>query len=350
MRNGEHDRLNLLRTLVWLCLLLASPSLAWGQGARVDNPGGPATRSVQGFLAPLPGATITVCTSAATGTPCSPLVPTSPVTLCTDSSCAVAAPNPFTADASGNFGFWAIPGTYKVSVTAPGTTGYLLTVTVPIANGSNISVGSISASGQITSTVTTGTPPLVIASTTVVPNLNAQLHNGLTAPASAIVGISDTQSLTNKTLTGASTGNSVSILNAQKDASPIVGTGGAVTVYTYTIPPNTIANLKGFRLTTSFSHTTGNGTVNYLISLNGQTLWSLSISSTNFGTVGLTVLNSGATTGDCALTTQWQNGGIVLSPTVSGLSWSSNQVLTITFSAANTEQVTPIMWIVEQIQ
>ena len=61
--------------------------------------------------------------------------------------------------------------------------------------------GAYSFSQQITSTVATGTAPFSIASTTVVPNLNSQLHNGLTAPASAIVGINDTQTLTAKTLT-----------------------------------------------------------------------------------------------------------------------------------------------------
>lgn len=53
---------------------------------------------------------------------------------------------------------------------------------------------------QITSSVSTGTAPFSIASTSVVANLNSQFHNGLTAPGSAIVGVSDTQALTNKTL------------------------------------------------------------------------------------------------------------------------------------------------------
>lgn len=61
--------------------------------------------------------------------------------------------------------------------------------------------GAYSFSQQITSTVSTGTAPFSIASTTVIPNLNAQLHGGLTAPASAIVGVSDTQTLAAKTLT-----------------------------------------------------------------------------------------------------------------------------------------------------
>ncbi len=120
-----------------LLFSLLLPTVAFGQGARVDNPGGPAQRVVQGFVAPIPGATITVCTSAGTGTPCTPVVPTSPVTLCTDSGCTVAAANPFLADANGNFGFWALPGSYKVSITATGVTGQLLSVTLPCVAGTS---------------------------------------------------------------------------------------------------------------------------------------------------------------------------------------------------------------------
>lgn len=60
---------------------------------------------------------------------------------------------------------------------------------------------SISASSQFTSTVTTGTAPMVIASTTAVTNLNADMLDGQHAPSGTIVGTSDTQTLTNKTLT-----------------------------------------------------------------------------------------------------------------------------------------------------
>jgi len=60
---------------------------------------------------------------------------------------------------------------------------------------------SLEASGQITSTVTTGTAPFVVASTTGVTNLNADLLDGQHAPNGDIVGTTDTQTLTNKTLT-----------------------------------------------------------------------------------------------------------------------------------------------------
>ena len=51
------------------------------------------------------------------------------------------------------------------------------------------------------SDVATGTAPIVTASTTACTNLNADKVDGQDGPASAIVGLTDTQTLTNKTLT-----------------------------------------------------------------------------------------------------------------------------------------------------
>ena len=51
------------------------------------------------------------------------------------------------------------------------------------------------------STVSAGTAPLTVASTTAVSNLNADLLDGQHAPSGTIVGTTDTQTLTNKTLT-----------------------------------------------------------------------------------------------------------------------------------------------------
>jgi hypothetical protein len=65
---------------------------------------------------------------------------------------------------------WASPG--AIGGTTPGSAAHT----------------TISASGQITSTVTTGTAPLVIASTTVVANLNASLLLGSTWAAPGSIG------------------------------------------------------------------------------------------------------------------------------------------------------------------
>lgn len=124
--------------------------------------------------------------------------------------------------------------------------------------------GAWTFSTQLASTVSTGTAPFSIASTTVVPNLNAQLHNGLTAPASAIVGISDTQTLTNKTLD--CTANTLS-----KNPCVVYSTASAST--NATINATTMATAGGsgntYRVSWYFTNTalgtscTGNSTVQF---------------------------------------------------------------------------------------
>jgi hypothetical protein len=61
-------------------------------------------------------------------------------------------------------------------------------------------IGNVSA-GQFISTVTSGTAPFVVLSDTQVTNLNASLLRGKVPPSGNIVGTTDTQTLTNKTLT-----------------------------------------------------------------------------------------------------------------------------------------------------
>jgi hypothetical protein len=61
-------------------------------------------------------------------------------------------------------------------------------------------LGNVSA-GQFISTVTSGTAPLTVLSDTQVTNLNASFLRSKTPPTGDIVGTTDTQTLTNKTLT-----------------------------------------------------------------------------------------------------------------------------------------------------
>jgi hypothetical protein len=206
-------------------------------------------------------------------------------------------------------------------------------------------------SQQLTSSVATGTAPLSIASTTVVPNLNAQFHNGLTAPGSAIVGVSDTQALTNKTLTGASTGNNVIILGAQANAGAITGNGSAQNIYTFSVPGNTVANLKAIRVTVSVNHSTGSASVAYALTLNGVSLWTNSNALVGYGSAQFTILNTGATAGTLTRIGQlFGSGGDAVNDPIAGLAWSSNQTLSLTFNVAATDAVTPVQWIVEQVQ
>jgi len=107
------------------------------------------------FLQPIAGAIITVCTSLGVGTPCN--TPLSGLCLnATDVVCN--RPNPFNADSSGNYGFWALPGRYVVSITQSGALGRNIVYDLVNASGlvntssNNIFTGNNSGSGTWTFT------------------------------------------------------------------------------------------------------------------------------------------------------------------------------------------------------
>ena len=79
------------------------------------------------------------------------------------------------------------------------------TVKLDVLGNTNIngllSVSNSASASRFISTVSTGTAPFTVSSTTQVSNLNASLLAGKSAPNGDIVGTSDSQTLTNKTLT-----------------------------------------------------------------------------------------------------------------------------------------------------
>lgn len=96
---------------------------------------------------------------------------------------------------------------------------------------------SLTTSGQITSQVTTGTAPFVIASTTVVSNLNANLLNGITtavpATPSTIVVRSSSGDITANNFIGTMSSSSISVIdNSANNAVTITqqGSGNAFVV------------------------------------------------------------------------------------------------------------------------
>lgn len=161
--------------------------------------------------------------------------------------------------------------------------------------------------------------------------------------------------LTNANATGASSGNSVTSLNAQANGSAVTGTSSAVTLYTYPLPGSTVANLKGLRVNVGWIHSTGSAVVTYNLQLNGVNIAHIANSafSGNGAWVSATVLNTGATTGTIAWSlTDFSLNQIAggQATTLTGLAWSSSQTLQFAFTVANTDQVTPIFWNVELIQ
>lgn len=75
-----------------------------------------------------------------------------------------------------------------------------------VVDGNVSSSGNISAN-RLISTVASGTAPFTVSSNTVVTNLNADFLRGKLAPSGDIVGTTDIQILTNKTLTSSSVGS-----------------------------------------------------------------------------------------------------------------------------------------------
>ncbi|MGH9682179.1 MAG: glycosyl hydrolase family 28-related protein [Candidatus Acidiferrales bacterium] len=101
---------------------------------------------------PVSEATVTVCQSTATGTPCSPLA-----AIFTDATLAVPASNPFQTDGLGNYHFYAPAGRYMLQFSGPAIKG---TVTIPDVilpadfsssqPGNNISAFGLTLGGNLT--------------------------------------------------------------------------------------------------------------------------------------------------------------------------------------------------------
>jgi hypothetical protein len=161
--------------------------------------------------------------------------------------------------------------------------------------------------------------------------------------------------LSNAIATGASSGNTITLLNAQANAAAVTGTGSAVVLYTYSLPANTVATLKGIRVRTGYVHSTGSALVAYTLTLNGVAIvpnQSLSGNSGQGAIIDVTVLNTGATTG--TMFDEWFDGSLnqivtINTAAATGLAWGSNQTLQFTFNVAATDKVTPIFWLVELI-
>ncbi len=140
------------------------------------------------------------------------------------------------------------------------------------------------------------------------------------------------------------------LLNAQANLAAIVGTGANVIMFSYVLPTNTVALLKGIRVTVSYNHSTGAANVTYVTSLNGTIVSNNGSAAAGVSVQKFTILNTGAASGTFTGFSQGAIGGIGASGLLAGLAWANNQVLQITFNTPNTDQVTPLQWLVELVQ
>lgn len=206
-------------------------------------------------------------------------------------------------------------------------------------------VGRLDNLGDLTLSVAGGAVKLNGSSSgTTTVQASATASGTLTLPAATdtLVGRATTDNLTNKDLLVANSGNNVNLLNQQGAVAAITGNGAAQVVYTFTIPANTVTTGKSMHLRTLLNHNAGAANVTYTVTLNGVTILTFANSTAGSQLADIDILCTGATTGQTM-----ELFGPTSTPagaTLGGLAWTSSQVLQITFTVANTDQVAGQGW------
>lgn len=175
----------------------------------------------------------------------------------------------------GNTGWVAVSSGGAVSWTAPGTIGS--------GTPNTGAFTTLSVTGQLTSTLTTGTAPAVIASTTKVSNLNVDLLDGGDWAAPIAIGTTTPAAITGTTITA--TGCAVII--AQKICS---GAGSPEAVLTAPVGSLYQRN-DGASGTTLYTKQGGTGNVGWAAMAPSTIDWAVP------GAIGSTTPNTGAFTG-----------------------------------------------------
>jgi len=380
-----------LRLFIIGFLLSIFASRSEAQGAQHLNFAAVAvnTSAGSGVLKVIPSAVITVCngvTLPPSGSICS-----GTALIFADNALTLSLSNPFNADVRGNYTFYAAAGqNYVVSVSGVGVTTYSYVWIAPFVGGSpnpaqsgtirlanNDAINWRNAANtndnSLRVTIATGNLPADALQYTAPAGVTPGVYmgarfisNSSTVALGGVLGLASIDSInwrnnannadisfskTANDLLVFSSGGPSLLLNSQVNSAAITGNGAPQTVYLYQIPANTVANLKGFRLTFGLNHSLGAGNVTYILSLLGVTIFNVTSAAGGSSAVQVTFMNTGATTGTATIFAS--GGGLAAlqgSATYTTLSWASLQNLLLTFNAANTEQVTPIQWVVELIQ
>lgn len=205
--------------------------------------------------------------------------------------------------------------------------GYFVSTPSGIWTGSNVGIGTstftqkLNVGGSVIasrfiSNVPQGTAPFQVSSNTLVSNLNATLLNGKAAPNGNIVGTTDSQTLTNKTLTSpiiaVIRNNNVSI-NVPTTAGTIIHTGSSGIITSALYGDESITNV----------HIAANAGISYTKLNLSNSIVNADISSGAGITYSKLVLSNSVRSSDIDPNNRIQNNKL-LNNTISGVSLGSS--------------------------
>lgn len=150
---------------------------------------------------------------------------------------------------------------------------------------------------------------------------------------------------------GSSTGT---LLNNVGPQTAITGTGAPVALYTFSIPGSTMTTNSCIRATVGFQHSTGSTPTVYTWSYGGTSFNSPTASLVGQGQSSFIVCNNNSTTSQYIYAFQSSTAGttIFAAPQTgtTTVNTASAQIISFSFNVASPNQVTPLLWTVENVR
>lgn len=172
------------------------------------------------------------------------------------------------------------------------------------------------------------------------------------AASDTAVGKATTDVLTNKDLRNTGSGNAVTLLNQQGAVAAITGNGTDQTLYTFTIPANTIQAGKGFRVKWYGSNNAVATTLSLKLKIGATTLFTLSIAaSSNYMQAAEIFNNAGVQNAQTWAVSGTANVNVVQETFGTSAENFANAIaVTVTGNIANPNTFQGGLWMVELIQ
>jgi hypothetical protein len=136
-------------------------------------------------------------------------------------------------------------------------------------------------------------------------------------------------------------------INSQGLGTAITGNSSAQTVFTCSIPANSISTGGYLRVRIGANQSATSTT--WILSLNGQQITSNALSSGN-DMWDITIRANSSTTGSASGFLGSLSSFFVLNNALGSLAWASSQTLSLTFNVASPNTATPVLWLVEAVQ